>query len=374
MSITWLGLLLLVIPVPWIAKMIWPREIKLLEVGVILLISIVLVTGIYFAGIAGQTMDREIWNGEITAKDRKHGTYEQPYECNCRESCSGSGKDRSCSTTCDTCYETHYTVSWTAYSNIGNFRLSHEDSTSRRVYNLPDPQRYVVVKVGDPCSTSNMFTNYVKAVPESLFHANPMLQKRFQALIPKYPGEIYDFYKINRVLAMGVNVPDIQQWNEDLSNALRKAGPQRQANAVVLFVNTPDPSYIHALESAWLGGKKNDILVVVGVTEYPKIEWVAVSSWSKAELFKVQLRDDLHAMKVVDRAAFMVLLEKHTMASFKRRSMADFEYLKDEIEPPVWVVVLAGILGLLAACGSTYYFYKNDPFADAFRSPYRNFR
>ena len=364
---TWMLLMLFILPIPWIAKLIWPREITLPEIGLTTLVAVLLASGVYFLGIAGKTHDVEVWNGEITGKTRVHGTYEQPYSCNCRQTCSGSGKNQSCSQTCDTCYETHYTVHWNAQSTIGEFGIDSLDRTSRSVYMSLDPQRYVNVRIGEPCSRTSAFVNYVKAVPDSLFHANPLLAQKFAGLIPEYPSNIYDIYRINRVLAVNVPVTDIGAWNNDLGITLRKLGPQKQANAVIIFVNTPDRNYINALESAWLGGKKNDIIIAVGVTQWPHIDWVEVSSWTKQELFKVQLRDELQALGDVDRAQFMALINKHTTETFVRRSMKDFEYLSDEIEPALWVIILATVLGVLASLGLSYWFYREDPFGSAWR-------
>lgn len=361
---TYYALLLLTLPIPWIAKLIWPHQIKWPELAATLAVNFLVITLLFFVGTAGQTADREIWNGEIVSKDRKHGHYLRPYSCNCRQTCSGSGKDRTCYETCDTCYEDRYTVSWTARSNIGDFTIEHLDRGSSGVYKTADPARYTEIKAGDACSRSMPFTNYIKAVPESLFHANPVILAKFADMVPEYPGKIYDHYKINRVLAVGVNLPDAAAWNHDLSSTLRKLGPQRQANVVVVFVNTNDANYTHALESKWVGGKKNDTILVVGTTQYPKIDWVNVISWSKNELFKVQLRDDVLALENVDRAGIMQAINKNVSTTFQRRDMKEFEYLKDEIEPPMWAVVTIGILGMLLSLGASFYFYRHDPWHD----------
>lgn len=349
---SWYALLLFTLPIPWIAKLLWPHKIKWPEVAITVVVNVIVVSTLYFAGTVGMTVDHEIWNGEITGKDRKHGSYVIPYPCNC-------------STSCQTCYEDRYTVSWTAQSTIGGFIVEHLDRSSRSVYNTPDPVRYTSINVGDPCSRASTFTNYVKAVPESLFHANPLINERFKTMVPSYPGTIYDIYKVDRVLTVGVPLPEHAKWNHDLSLTLRKLGPQKQANAIIVFVNTADQSYIHALESAWLGGKKNDIIIVIGTTAYPKIDWVAVSSWSKQELFKVQLRDAIYDLGEVKRADVMRLIDTHVTSGYTRRDMADFEYLKDEIEPPMWLLILAGILGILSSLGASYYFYREDPFTGA---------
>lgn len=357
---SFLVLLLVTLPIPWIAKIIWPHQVKLPEVAITMVASLIVVSVVYFAGVAGVTHDNEIWNGHITSKDRKHGEYTRSYSCRCRQTCSGAGKDRTCYETCDTCYEDRYTVTWTARSTIGDFGIEHLDRGSRSVYKTPDPARFTEIKVGDPCSRSMPFTNYVKAVPESLFHANPLLAQRYAGKIPEYPGKIYDHYRINRVLSVGVNVPDLPAWNYALGHTLRELGPRKQANAIVLFVAGAEPDYQHALESAWIGGKKNDIIVIVGVNQWPKIDWVAVSSWSKAEMFKVGLRDDLQALGEVKMPEFMQLLHQHTLGSFERRHMKEFEYLKSEIDPPMWVMMLAAALGILISLGASYWFYKND--------------
>jgi hypothetical protein len=353
-------LLLLVVPVPWIAKAIWPHEIKYAEIAIITVISVIITVGVYAAGHYGQTADVEVWNGEVLSKDRKHDSYVRTYSCRCRNVCSGSGKTQSCSQQCDTCYEDRYTVKWTARTNLRDYTIQSFDSSSRSVYLSPDPGRYTVINPGDPVAMTQSYTNYVKAVPESLFHAKLGLIKQYQNKIPTYPSQIYDFYKVDRVLPVGVPMTDVAAWNQELSLTLRKLGPQRQANVAIVVVNEANSTYVHALEAAWLGGKKNDVIVVVGSTQYPKIDWVRIISWTKNETFKVQLRDELAAHGTVDRTAFMSIINKAVGTQFVRRSMKDFEYLAEEIEPPLWVIVLAGVLGLLSALGTSYFFYRND--------------
>jgi hypothetical protein len=222
---------------------------------------------------------------------------------------------------------------------------------------LNEPPRWTQVKTGDPVCTTHSFTNYVKAVPDSLFHAN--LTHKFDALVPEYPDGVYDYYKLNRAISVGVPVPDILQWNADISDILRTLGPSKQANVIVIFVNTSDESYLHALEGKWIGGKKNDIIVILGITKYPKIDFVAISSWTDAQLFKVQLRDDIAAVGTVDRAKIIQAIQTNTAKAFQRKHMKDFEYLKSQIEPPMWVLILAVLLGIVASIATTYFVHRN---------------
>lgn len=305
-----------------------------------LCISVIAIAVAFYAGIGSKTSDTEIWNGAILDKARQHGHYLRPYQCNCRTVSTGSGKNQTTTTVCDTCYEDRYTVTWSCRSTIGSWTIEHYDRSSRSVYKSPDPQRWTIIKAGDPVSRAVNYTNYVRAVPESLFRpAARDLKAKFAASIPPYPSNIYDFYKIDRVLAVGVPIPNLREWNDKLSNALKTIGPQKQVNAVIVFVNTSDANYEYALQDAWAGAKKNDVVLIVGVTNYPKIEWVRVVSWTDRQLLKVRLRDEVASIGTLDVDAIIPLVTSNITAHFERKRMRDFEYLKDEIDPPQWLTI-----------------------------------
>lgn len=313
----------------------------------------IIITVIAFLVSAGAaTWDTEIWSGQITSKDRDHGTYEQPYSCNCRTVTSGSGQNATTSTQCDTCYETHYTVKWSAESTVGPFSLFNEDSTSRSVYRTPDPARYTIIKPGDPASVSHRYTNYVQAVPESLFTPGAAgLKAKFGALIPAYPDRIYDFYKVDRFLTPGYNTPDAALWNADISNMLRGLGPQKQVNTIVVIAKTDDPNYEYALRDAWEGANKNDVVLIIGAKAWPEIDFVRVLSWTKNELFKIELRDNVLALGTIQREAIIGLLQVQISKNFNRRQMSEFKYLENEIDPPTWLLIVLGSVIVLGALG-----------------------
>lgn len=291
---------------------------------------------VYFGGRAGKTMDIEVLNGEVVSKEQERVSCSHSYSCNCRSvtSCSGSGKDRSCSTStqCDTCYEHSHDYDWNVRSNVGSVTIDRVDRQG-----VFPPPRWKAVMIGEPFAATHIHTNYVKAVPESLFHLTSN-DTKFASMIPAYPKNVYDYYRINRALTVGVNVPDLQEWSNDISNILRKLGPQKQANVITVFVKTDDPSYEYALKNAWLNAKKNDVVVVFGTTQYPKIDFVRVISWTDAEIFKVKLRDSLQDMGQIDRPAMIKIINDLIISDFKRKQMADFKFLENEIDPPDWLI------------------------------------
>jgi len=326
--------------------------------------GILVITGAFYGARGAATADTEIWNGMITAKSRDHGTYEESYKCRCHNvtKSSGSGKDRRTWTEeeCDTCYRTHYTVKWDCQSTVGSFRIDSADSTSRSVYNLPNPPRWISIQVGDPAAASHHYTNYIQAVPDSLFSpSSPALKAKFAGLLAPYPIEVFDFYRINRFVTPGFSVPDAPQWNLDISNMLRTLGPQKQVNAIVVIAKTEDPNYEYALRDAWDGANKNDVVLLIGSKMWPKIDFVRVISWTKNETFKVELRDSILELENIERTKVMSILQAQITKNFERRHMREFKYLEGQIDPPDWLLITVFFL-ILAGAGGTWFAIRRN--------------
>lgn len=351
--------LLLLFPLMWpfAAKLIWKHEIALPEMAANLAIGVLVVTLGWAAGRYAAAHDVEVVNGQVTGKRSERVSCEHSYRCNCRKSCSGTGNNRSCSETCDTCHEHLWDIDWVLDTTIGDIRIRRID---RRGTN--EPPRYTQAAAGDPVADTRSYTNYIKAAPDSLFNAlsNKQALEAYQGKLVEYPSKVYDYHYVDRVLALGVSVPDLKQWNLELAQALRIRGAAKEVNAVVVFTKEADPQFATALNAAWLGGKKNDVVVVVGAPNYPEIGWVRVLSWTKAEVFKVQLRDALLDLKTVDRSVFLQTVFAQIDKGFVRRPMSDFEYLKDQVEPPTWVTVLLVLLSIVASVGASVYFSRNN--------------
>ena len=52
-------------------------------------VAMVAVLSCFYISKGSQTGDVELWNGQVTSKQRVHGEYTRTYECNCTETCSG---------------------------------------------------------------------------------------------------------------------------------------------------------------------------------------------------------------------------------------------------------------------------------------------
>ena len=354
---TLIALLFLPVTLPVLARMKWPHKICWKEMSVILGVTSFITVSVYAIGAYSQSYDTELLSGQVTSKARTHGSYTRTYDCHCTYSTDSKGNQTK---RCQTCREKHYTVDWDCYTTLGEYSIESADRTSRSVYSSPDPARFTLIKNGDPVAKEHTYTNWIKAAPDSLFNTTANDFEKFKDLIPFYP-RVYDFYNVNRIIPVGVSVPNVSEWNLKLANSLRTLGPARQVNVLIVLVGV-DQSYYEALRAAWLGGKKNDLIVIIGAKSYPEMNWVSILSWSDSQLLKVRLRDDIMAMKSVDQDAIIKLIETNVSKDFIRKPMADFEYLKDGIDPPTWAIILALVLSLTAGGFLTYYFYNNRMF------------
>lgn len=358
MAVNDLFWLILAIPLLWpfAAKVIFHTSITWAEMALNVVIALVLAAGLWQAGRYGQAMDTEIWNGEVTGKDRVRVSCSHSYSCNCRmESSTGSDGKTVSRQVCDTCYEHPYDVDWKVRSNVGDFTINRVDRQG-----VVEPPRWTRVERGEPVAMAYRYLNWVKAAAHSLFHEEKGEAERFEGLIPDYPARIYDYHRLDRVLAVGVDLPDLKSWNADLSLLLKRLGPQREANIVLVIVKTPDPGYIHALQAAWQGAKKNDIVLAVGVTDPPRIAWARAFSWSKDPMLDILLRDEVESLGNLDREAVLGIVDRAAWDHFKRRPIEEFEYLKDEVDPPGWVVILTAILAFASSFGLTWVFHRVD--------------
>jgi hypothetical protein len=306
--------------------------------------------------------DTETWNGSVTRKRQVEVSCSHSYSCNCRESCSGSGKNQSCSTVCDTCYEHTNDWDWRVWFSTGS--EVNVERVDRRGSDMPD--RYNRVVIGEPIAETRSYDNYVKASPDSLFRHQGLAQK-YAASLPAYPGHVYDYYRLDRIVQVGTQVPDLPQWNLDLARLNAELGAPRQVNVIVVLVQHQPDDWYDALEEKWIGGKKNDVVLVVSLDRERKPEWARVMAWTVNPIFKVKLRDQIMAAPILERWTVMEALRSTIVAYHHRKPMADFQYLAASITPTgtEWTVTL--LLGFLVAAGLTWLFQVND----FFENPYR---
>ena len=353
-------LTLLIVPVVigFVGLLLGKGKITWLELAVQEVACLVVIGIGYAIALNAATSDTELLNSTITHKwkDTVHCCHS--YDCFCHQSCSGSGSNTTCHEICSTCYRHSSDVRWQAKNGLNE--IVYSDSCNSPGSN--EPLRFRIITIGEPTASEHAFVNYIQGNPDAVMKREGVPEK-FKNKIPDYP-KVYDFYRANRFLAVGLSMPGLDQLNQKLSEINGRLGPKKQVNIIVIVVNEEDQAYLKALNESWLGGKKNDFIVVLGAPKFPKISWAGVVSWMKNEKFKEDLRVTLlENYSNFDGDKILGLIETQVNERFERRHMAEFEYLKDTIEPSKLATWLLFIFGCLTAIGLQIFFWHNDPFS-----------
>lgn len=330
-------------------------------------VVIALISLAYVVALHSRMADVETWNGVIAKKWKGWNSCCHSYPCNPHP--CGCDKDGNCSTCWDTCYE--HTWDDAYYAETSNGESAYASTCHRP--GSGSPARWNAIQIGEPTAVEHSYQNYIKGNPDSLMRRQGAA-KRFGAKLPKYP-EVYDYYRSNRFLAVGVPIANLPALNERLSEINARLGAAKKVNIVVVAVNEADQSYLEALRESWIGGKINDTVVVVGMPDYPAIAWAGVISWTKSEEVKVDLRNRILDLKTFDGERLLSAVEAEVGGKYAHRPMSDFEYLKATIEPSTAVKWWIFIIGVLMAAGLEIYFWRNDPFGDdGWNGSFRRYR
>lgn len=310
----------------------------------------------------GQLHDTEIVTGQVTDKERDNDSYQESYSCNCRTVTTGTGKNRTSTTRCDTCWRTVYTVDWYLESTIGTISLDSESSYSSSVWSTANPRIYTAAKIGEACSKVRSYTNYIKAAPDSLFNSKEFRNKEFEDIIPGYP-RMHSVYKMTHAISGDQSVPakELKLWTEEIREHLKASDINADPNVLFVFTSSTDRNFRYALERKWLGGKKNDLVVVIGTSSYPKVDWaevITLGGTSGNELTAVKIRRVIEG-KEIDPAKttsqVFNVIDKH----FDMKPIADFQYLEDEQQISFWQGFFIVLISIVVSIIVSIIFSKN---------------
>lgn len=350
-------------------KFKYDKDITLMEMGIhllaILLVS-AMVLGITYAVLYSKLGDTEILNGSVTSK-YKHTEWCTEYS-SCkhyvlRESCSYSYSTDSKGKTTRTkhcvtykVFDYRYEVDWIVKSTVGSFEIERVNRQGTVM-----PERFNVIQIGDPASSTNSYMNYLFADEHSLFAEKKFEEsydEEYQKKIPKYPV-IYDYYKVDHVVNSTNH--NISGYNEYLAEVLKVAGKEKQLNIVIVLYDAYDMQYTDALLSKWRGGKKNDVIMMFGLDDEGKV--AKFSSTSFAQGMK---NESLHAnlrIKALNEVMNLDLVQKMTqltVSQFNRLPNEEFKYMKYKIEPKKEVVIGGAIVLLCLSIGLGFFMRDNE--------------
>jgi hypothetical protein len=337
--------------IPLIAKLVLHHSICwkewLLQTGILA----VILSGVFFMAQAGQTSDMHIANGQIVDKYKDRVSCSHSYQCRCSTDSKGHK-------TCSTCYRHSFDYDWVLETSVGNIIIDRVNSQG-----TIEPKRFTQAQIGSPVALGKSWTNYVKASPHSLFHTTTDLDVYAQS-VPEYPATISDYhYNTQRVMTIGkaMQSENMEIWNNDLAHQLKKVGQDVAGNIILIFTDIPSPAFSSAIENKWLRGKYNDTVVVVGVEE-DKIMWANAFGWGKNPLLYITLRDEIMALKTVDRDSMMTTVSQTVITHYAPLEKDHFKYLKSDIRLPLWGYLALLLLSGFLSFATTLYFHRNQTF------------
>lgn len=340
---------------PFISKLVFPHNVTTKEYLCVSGINVVIILLVNMLIHMAVTYDEEIWSGQVTSKYSEKVSCSHSYQCNPRQVKTGTDSKGNpiYTTEYDTCYEHNYDMNWVVESNIGEETINRIDRRG-----IKEPPRFSKVEVGEPFARSKIFTNYIKASPNTLFKNPESLIAPFKGQLPDYPS-VYDYYRIDRVYGVGVKVDNT--LNIMLNEMMRKWGPLKQANIIAVFVSEAyTQEYYQALNAYWLGGKKNDVVIVAQLKPDNSIGWTRVFSRAEKAVFDKSVEMDVSNMGQFTPTAFVKIIDNNINERFKRIDFEQYQYLLEDVRPSTVALVVALIVALIINLILNYVIIKYD--------------
>ncbi|MCB1193209.1 MAG: hypothetical protein H7A23_15380 [Leptospiraceae bacterium] len=267
---------------------------------------------------------------------------EHSYKCNCKTECYGSGKDRSCSRTCSTCYSHSYDYDWIIVSSIETIK-EESDKYSLGFYSIDiprvdrqgikEPSDWTKIRLKEPMTLAHKYTNHLKNNKFSLFSSKKETEyPQYKAYKIDYP-EIYNHIKISNFINVNLKSLEIHQINTYLMEVNSEVGPGLQGNLILILSKDLGTDFADFVLSEWDGGNKNDIITFVNLDLESKINWVYIHCLAEYSIFEISLRNKLLDYKnpILSEKEVKELIsniKETAFESYKRKPMADFEKSK----------------------------------------------
>ncbi len=340
--------------------------------------------------VTGMTGDHETWSGRITqatfhpqwVEKYKVAIYKTEHYTDSESYTDGNGK-RKTRTVHKTRqvfshYETRYRThpdSWECRDTLGhnpwisrefyeeikaNFGGADTRPGNKGGFYSGDPNIYVADnKTGYiyPTTIWRGFKNRIKAAP-SLFSFSKVPEG-----IPVFPYPGNGNWRQSDRLQGSASSVSILEW--DRMNA--RLGPTKKVNVIACgFGVDADPKMGHYQQAAWVGGRKNDVVICFGGGTPAKPSWVFVFGWTESDLAKRNLESIILENGFSD--AVIPLIEAEVTANYVIKDWKKFDYIS--IEVPTWAYIVNFVLIALASGGYWFWAMTNSEDKDSGKSSY----
>lgn len=294
---------------------------------IMMIVWMLVLSGIQYMSIR----DSEILNGYVVSKSRNIVPCSHTYICG--ETCSGSGKNRTCSP--KICNEHPFDIDWDVSTTVGNFSISRIDSQG-----LIQPKRWRIIRPYDFASSIQHNKNYT-LIDKDQYNTSKDIYDRYKKQLYEYPS-IYDYYKINRV----INDTKFNfDWiNEYLNKELMYSGKQKQLNIIIVITNKPY-EYYTAIRQYWHGTKRNDVQLFYGIDDDLNIKWFKGMTFANGQFNNVMLENlrfpTLNQKLTKETIDTQVKIVKN---QYVRLSNSKISYMLTQYQPSYFTIIILTIL------------------------------
>lgn len=330
------------------------KEVSIWE-GLISTVVALGMAGLFqYLSVQGMTDDVETWSGHVISA--KHFAswreyYEEAvyrteyYDCGT----DSKGRQQTCSRQVFDHWESHrrwHNEYWMVYTTLGEWQINRDkfqylcrkfkshyavagvrrtgEHNSQMIDG--DPNDYESSNTTgwiEPVTDTRHFENRVKASP-SLFSYSPVPSN---IVVFPWPQST-DLFISDRVMGTARQAINTLPW--DQMNA--QLGPKKKVNVIIIGYGNQGMNISEYQESAWIGGKKNDLVICYGGEVGKKATWVRVFGWTEKNIVKKNL-ESLLLMTPVNNN-IIPKIQEEINANYEIKDWHKFDYLT--IEPPAW--------------------------------------
>ena len=276
----------------------------------------------------------EILSGVITSKKRETVSCQHSYSCNC----DSKGN-------CSTCYEHINDYDWVVKTNINDKGITIDRVDRQGVL---EPQRFTEVVIGENAFIKQSYQDYFKMSKGNVIHSENIKNVAQQGIDLShivYP-DIYDYYRVNRVIFDGSSLPIDSGKVNDLMVLLN---PAKQVNLLVFVISdeVDIDTYLMALRETLYGGRKNDIVLIVQAKDN-EIADARVFSRSSNKMIDETLPEAIKGVVPFDNDAFIEAISENVKEHFQREDFEQYSFMATDIEIGFkYFAVYFAMLGLL---------------------------
>jgi hypothetical protein len=328
--------------------------------------------------------DHERWGYNTVS-----ASYDQPFqywdECSrsyaCGETCSGSGKNRTCSTKWCTeyypCKQWGGDNAWLTNQRGGKMRVSKSKYNqlakqfgNEEIIELNRHKSYDIIVDGERQHTKWPGTwQTAQPIVEGHTYDNKSQASttiKFRKVTDKIKAQygLFDFPELWGWEERTVLDKSGKNWQADkyfryLNGIL---GPKKRLRLwVLIFRDQPRDAALWQ-KDYWKNGNKNEFIICIGADKAGKVMWGEIISWTEQEALKIEMRDYVENMGTVDEKT-MLALAQHTEKKVGKEYIKpsfDKKFAHLSVNPPTWIMVTVAIFIFLVNAGVALFVVKNN--------------